>query len=71
MDLPASKYEDAAKDGTGTMYEFPALANWGNVNKNRTMDKMYWSAMVQEEVQDHLKDVEKYDISVIDILHMP
>ena len=40
MDRPATESKDAAEDVTGTMDEFPALANWGNVNKNETTDEM-------------------------------
>ena len=40
VDQPNAEAKDAAEDGPGTMDEFPALANWGNVNKNETTDEM-------------------------------
>ena len=50
------------------MDEFPALTNWGNVNKNGTTDEMVWATIRQEEVNDQLNDSNKSDISVIDII---
>ena len=55
-------------DGPITVYGFPALPNRGDVNENETTDEMYWSAMVQEEVQDQINDYDKLDICPIDVL---
>ena len=58
VDQSAVDSEQLAVDGPGTADGFPALANRGSANKNRTADKMAWAAMGQEEVQDELNDAE-------------
>ena len=57
-----------AEDGSGTSDGFPALSNWGIVNKNETTNEMSWDAMGREEVKEQLNDADKSDISAIDIL---
>ena len=57
--------KQAAVDGPGTADRFPALANLGSANKNGEIDEMAWAAMGREEVQDHLNDADKSDISAI------
>ena len=40
-----------AEDGLGTSDGFPALSNWGIVNKNETTNEMSWDAMGREEAK--------------------
>ena len=38
------------------------------MSENGTTDEMYWDAMVQEKVQDHMNDADELEIFPIDIL---
>ena len=58
MNQPAAESKDTSEDVPGTADEFPAIANWGTVNKSGTADYMAWATMVKKEFQDQLNDDE-------------
>ena len=66
-DRPAVGSNEAVVDGPGTVNGFPTLLNRRDVHKKGTADKMDWTVMVQEEVQDQYNNSDKIDICPIDI----
>ena len=55
-------------DVPGTVYGFSALDNLLYVNEKGTTDDMDWSAMGQEEMQDHQNDADLLNIYPVDII---